>query len=84
VRARAHRHCSRELGLWICWIGSFDEGGLRRELDIREKFRVVAILTVGYPTESRDLWRAVLHFFRSTKRLEEIAFSEMFGRPFDA
>jgi nitroreductase len=72
------------LGLGTCWIGSFDEAELRRELSIPKRFRVVAILTVGYPAEGRDLGRAVLHLFRSTKRLDEIAFSEEFGRPLGA
>ena len=72
------------LGLGTCWIGSFDEGELRKVLDIPGRFRVVAVLTVGYPAEGRDLGRTFLHLFRSTKRLEEIAFSETFGRPLDA
>jgi nitroreductase len=72
------------LGLGSCWIGSFDEEELRRELGIPGRFRVVAILTVGYPAEGRDLGRSFLHLFRSTKRLEEIAYSEMFGRPLTA
>jgi nitroreductase len=69
-------------GLGSCWIGSFDEEDLRELLGIPERFRVVALVSIGYSTEKRDLGRSFLHLFRSTKRLEEDAFLESFGRPF--
>lgn len=38
-----------ELGLGTCWIGMFDEKGLRRALDIPDKFIPAALMTLGYP-----------------------------------
>jgi len=63
------------MGLGSCWIGSFDEEG------IPGRFSVVALVSIGFPEEGRDLGRSFLHFFRSTKRLDEIAFQEAYGRP---
>jgi nitroreductase len=71
------------LGLGSCWIGSFNEEELREDLGIPERFRVVALLSVGHPEKSWDLSRAFLHLFRTTKDLGEIAFDEEFGKPLD-
>jgi len=68
-------------GLGSCWIGSFHEDELREMLEIPERFRVVALVSIGFPSKKRDLSRSFLHFFRSTKRLEEVAFLESYGRP---
>lgn len=68
-------------GLGSCWIGSFDEEELREMLGIPGRFSVVALVSIGFPEERRDLGRSFLHFFRSTKRLDEIAFQEAYGRP---
>jgi nitroreductase len=66
-------------GLGTCWIGSFDEGLLKKLLKIPEHFTVVALLTVGYPREKLDLTKKIAHPIR--KRLEDIVgFEEYKGR----
>ena len=37
-----------ELGLGTCWIGAFDENPIRRALHLPDKFKVEAILPLGY------------------------------------
>jgi nitroreductase len=71
-------------GLGTCWIGSFDEGLVRKLLKIPENYRVVALLTVGYPREKLDLTGKVVHLLHRKKRLEEIVgFEEYGGRKAD-
>lgn len=41
-----------EQGLGTCWIGHFDEGEVKKILDIPDKVRVVAMTPLGYPAES--------------------------------
>jgi nitroreductase len=40
------------LGVGSCWIGDFNEPGVKAKLHIPEKWRVVALLTLGYPVAS--------------------------------
>ena len=40
-----------ELGLGTCWIGAFNEGEVKRILNIPDHVRVVAMTPVGYPDE---------------------------------
>ena len=71
-------------GLATCWIGSFNGDQVRKLLGIPERFRVIALLALGYRRETMDLSRRVLHFFRRKKKLEKIASLEKFGnRLFD-
>lgn len=70
-------------GLGTCWVASFNERTVRELLRIPERFRVVAIVSVGYPAEERDMLSSFLHFFRPKKRLEEIAYLEEFGKPLE-
>ena len=71
-------------GLGTCWIGSFNEDQVKKLLDIPERFKVIALLAVGYRRETMDLSSRVLHFFRRKKKLEKIASLEKFGnRLFD-
>ena len=39
-------------GLGTCWIGAFDENGVRELLGIPETIRVVELLALGYPADS--------------------------------
>ncbi|MBU0756946.1 MAG: nitroreductase family protein [Nanoarchaeota archaeon] len=39
------------LGLASCWVGSFDENMIRRQLSIPDSIRAQAILPIGYPDE---------------------------------
>ncbi len=70
-------------GLGTCWVVSFDEGKVRELLKIPEGFKVVALLSVGYPAGGRDVLASILHLFRPRKELREIAFLEEFGKPFE-
>jgi nitroreductase len=42
------------LGLGTCWIGWFDERGAKRVLGIPRSYRVVSLLTVGWPAADVD------------------------------
>jgi len=66
-------------GLGTCWVGSFDENQVKRLLDIPEKYKVVALLALGYPREKLDLGSKVLHLFRRRRKIEEIVSLETFG-----
>jgi nitroreductase len=39
------------LGVGSCWIGDFNEGEVKEVVKIPDKWRVVALLTLGYPDE---------------------------------
>jgi nitroreductase len=39
------------LGVGSCWIGAFDEKRVKELLKIPEKWKVVALVTLGYPSE---------------------------------
>ncbi|TRO51181.1 nitroreductase, partial [Candidatus Bathyarchaeota archaeon] len=69
-------------GLATCWIGSFDENQVRELLSIPERFRVVALLAVGYRREKLELAGKVLHFFRRKKKLQRIVSIEEFGKAY--
>lgn len=43
---------SVELGLGTCWIGAFNEDEVKKVLKIPQEKKVVALLTIGYPSES--------------------------------
>ncbi|HEY8391239.1 MAG TPA: nitroreductase family protein [Capillibacterium sp.] len=38
-------------GLGTCWIGSFDQEEVKRVLQIPEAYKVVELMTLGYPAE---------------------------------
>jgi nitroreductase len=67
-------------GLAACWIGSFNENQVKELLSIPEKFRVIALLAVGYRREKLELSSKVLHFFRRRKKLQKIVSLEEFGK----
>lgn len=41
-------------GLGTCWIGMFDQKAARDILKVPDKYRVVALLTLGFPRETRS------------------------------
>jgi nitroreductase len=41
-----------ELGLGTCWIGAFDERRVKQILGIPAEVRVVALMPLGYPSDS--------------------------------
>ena len=59
-----------ELGLGTCWVGAFNEGEVKKALEIPEPVRVVAVIPLGYPDE--DLSQ------RPRKDLEQIICFEKF------
>jgi nitroreductase len=67
-------------GLGTCWIGSFSENEIREMLKIPENFRVIALLSIGYPRRKFDLAGRLLHFVRRRKKLRKIASLEEFGK----
>jgi nitroreductase len=67
-------------GLGTCWIGSFNEDHVKRLLNIPNRFRVIAILAVGYQRGKFDLAAKALHLFRRRKGMEEIVSLEEFGK----
>jgi nitroreductase len=66
-------------GLGTCWVGSFDENRVKKLLGIPEKFKVVALLALGYPREKLDIESKVLHLFRRKRKIEKIVSLETFG-----
>ncbi len=40
-----------ELGLGTCWLGAYKEGEVKSILGIPDKYRVVAMMPLGYPDE---------------------------------
>ena len=42
---------ANSLGIASCWVGAFDDGALKRELNIPDKFPPQIVLPLGYPDE---------------------------------
>jgi len=58
-------------GLGTCWIGAFSQDKVKELLDIPEKYRVVALLPLGFPRQERKM--------KTRKSLEEIVCYETFA-----
>jgi len=41
-----------EEGLGSCWIGAFNQGRIKEILGIPDRYRVVVLLSLGYPAQS--------------------------------
>jgi nitroreductase len=67
-------------GLGTCWVGSFSEERVKSLLKVPERFRVVALLAIGYGREKLELSSKVLHLVRRKKSLEKIVSFNEFGR----
>lgn len=65
-------------GFGTCWIGSFDEAGVKGLLKIPENYRVVAMLALGYPREKPDFQRNILKTVHRRKELGQIVGWEEF------
>jgi nitroreductase len=63
---------AEEQGLGTCWIGWFNLRAVRKLLAIPKKYRLVAMLSVGYPA-SRPVKP------RSRKELQEVAWFNQLG-----
>jgi nitroreductase len=64
-----------ELGLGTCWIGAFNEDQVKQILGIPENIRVVELLTVGYPADTKLRPK-------SRMSLDEIVHGETWGSSF--
>jgi nitroreductase len=51
-----------EFGLGTCWIGAFDERGVKQVLGVPEEVRVVALMPMGYPSDSSAVSKKRLAF----------------------
>ena len=64
---------ARAEGLGTCWIGSFDNAGIKQCLDIPGDHEVVALTPLGYPADP-----AVFRAASNRKSLDEIVCYETF------
>ncbi len=56
-----------EEGLGTCWIGSFEQGEVKKMLEIPNQHNVVTLMTIGYP--KRDLKKSQ----KNRKTIEEVS-----------
>lgn len=68
-------------GLGTCWVGSFDEGLVRGLLKIPKRFRIIALLAVGYPRGKPDLLGKTVHLIHRRKKLGKMVGLEEYGSP---
>ena len=43
-----------ELGLGSCWVGSFDEGKIRKILNVPDYLKPIAVIPIGFPAEEPE------------------------------
>jgi nitroreductase len=67
-------------GLGSCCVGSFIEKDIKAALKIPDKFEVIVMLTIGYPSGKLDLSSKLLNIVRTRKTLSEVASEEEFGK----
>jgi len=60
-----------DLGVGSCWIGAYNEGGVKQLLSIPDRLRVVSMLVLGYPAQEPGSKRR--------KSLSEIVHYEKYG-----
>jgi nitroreductase len=65
-----------ELGYGTCWIGAFDEAGVKQVLNVPTDKKVVICMTLGLPTGK--------HVPRDRKTLGEIIYLDQFGVRFES
>jgi len=59
-----------DLGLGTCWIGAFSQDTVKKILEVPDKYKIVSLLTLGYPAEKGRP--------KERKLLEEIVCYERF------
>ena len=64
-----------ELGLGTCWVGWINEENLRSTLGIPKHVRVMALIAVGYSTETAPSKR-------TRKPMRKILYADQWGKPF--
>ncbi|MBL7141817.1 nitroreductase family protein [Patescibacteria group bacterium] len=60
-------------GLGTCWIGAFNQDQVREILNIPEKYKVVALLPLGFPADEPGV--------KTRKELKEIVCYNSFSEP---
>jgi nitroreductase len=45
------------MGVGSCWLGAFKERELKQLLNIPDKWKVVALVTFGYPAEGENRFK---------------------------
>jgi len=63
-----------ERGLATCWIGAFNEQAVKNAVNLPGNIRPMAMITLGYAKEKPRK--------PARKPVSEVAFSELFGKPF--
>jgi nitroreductase len=70
------------LNIGSCWLGAFNEDEVKKLLQIPEKWKIVALLTLGYPGagENRfpDNFQKIRHRLVSKKLMEDIVSYDTF------
>ncbi len=74
-------HAATSEGLGTCWIDSFSESQVRDLLKIPENLQIVALLTVGFPSDKESFTSRALRAIRRRKRFEKIVSQEEYGTP---
>ncbi len=69
-------------GLGTCWIGSFDEADIKKQLEIPSHLKVIALLPIGYPRDKPDLVKAIKNVVKQRKSLDEIVSGEKYGEKY--
>jgi nitroreductase len=46
---------AHDLGLGTCWVGAYDEDGIKEALGIPGKYKVIAIMPLGYPKDKETM-----------------------------
>lgn len=71
-----------ELGIGTCWVGWFGESRLQRLLGLPRKYKIVALLVLGYPAERSS--KASIGGIppRPRKSISDIVSYNRFGREF--
>ena len=66
---------ARNEGLGTCWIGAFDHEPLKKLLKVPQGYDIIMLAPLGYPASP-----SVFHETSSRLGLDEISYSEEFGR----
>jgi nitroreductase len=68
-----------------CWLGAFKEEDVKQRLNIPENWKVVALVTFGYPSEGENRFPANFQDMRerltAKKPIEEIVSFNTFQAP---
>ncbi len=73
------------MGVGSCWLGSFKEGDVKQLLNIPDNWKVVALVTFGYPAEGESRFPANFQDMRerltTKKPIEKIVSFNTFQAP---